>query len=145
MADLNKVDEKLDALAAKVERHKLTKWILVALALALLVALGLWATKARATGGHHVVPIIVKPVVPPVPPVVTPPPASVPVSPPSSGAAPSQPSGGGGGTLGWYVMGAVAIYFGAVIRSHWIWCAEDDRKPAKERKCYRPLRDGFPK
>lgn len=71
MADLNKVDEKLDALAAKVERHKLTKWILVALALALLVALGLWATKARATGGHHVVPIIVKPVVPPVPPVVT--------------------------------------------------------------------------
>lgn len=42
-------------------------------------------------------------------------------------------------------MAGVAIYFGAVIRTHWLFCAEDDRKPPERRVCYRPLRDGMPK
>ena len=120
---------------------------LVALAIGIL--LGVWTGASWATGGHVVVPVVVKPpVVVAPPPVPAPPPPSVAVPPPSSAAAPQpQPSGGGSGpgAMGWAVMGGVAVYFGAVIRSHWLWCAEDDRKPAKERKCYRPLRDGMPK
>lgn len=49
----NKVNEALDGAAAKVERARLTKWALVALVVILLIALGLWAGKARATGYEH--------------------------------------------------------------------------------------------
>lgn len=142
---MKKADAELTKLADTVTRKGATKWVVLGLVLAVfaLLAVALWPAKAHATGGH-VVPVIVKP------PVVVPPPAPPPAAapPPSQPAAPAQqPSGGGGGSsaLGWYVMGAVVIYFGAVIRSHWLWCAEDDRKPEKERKCYRPLRDGMPK
>lgn len=37
---VEKTDAALDEMAAKVERHQLTKWILVALALASLIAVG---------------------------------------------------------------------------------------------------------
>lgn len=120
---------------------------LVALAIGIL--LGIWSASLWATG-VHVPPVVVKPPVvvptpppapPPAPVVVTPPPATA-----SSAQPASQPSGGGGGSaFGWYVMAGVAVYFTAVVYSHWIWCVEDDRKPKEERKCYRPLRDGMPK
>lgn len=118
---------------------------LVALAIGIL--LGIWSASLWATG-VHVPPVVVKPPVVVSTPPPAPPPPSVAVPPPSSAAAPeTQPAAGGrgSGALGWWVMAGVAIYFGAVIRSHWLWCAEDDRKPANERKCYRPLRDGMPK
>lgn len=47
------VNAALNNAAAKVERTKLTKWILVALAAVLLIAVGLWFSKARATGYEH--------------------------------------------------------------------------------------------
>lgn len=111
-----------------------------------LVILGAFVS-AHATGGHYVVPVVVKPPVVVAPPVVvTPPPAPVaPIPPPAAPAQQSVASGNGPGALGYGVMAGVSIYFGAVIWAHWVWCAEDDKKSAKERKCYRPLRDGMPK
>lgn len=112
-----KANEALDGVAAKVERTRLTKWVLVALAVVVVLLLAAWFTKARATGMEHaIVPVVVK-TAPVVPPVVVPPPVSVPVPPPSSGAAPVQPSGGGNGpgAMGWYVMGGVIVFFVAVI------------------------------
>ncbi len=153
----DKANAALDDAAAKVERAKLTKWILVALAVLLLVAVGLWFSKARATGWHHVVvkpPVVVAPpvvVTPPVPapvapPVVAPvaPPPAVATTPPPAPAQQPAAAHKGPGVMAYAVMAGVAIYFGAVIRSHMIWCAEDDKKAKKDRKCYRPLRDGLP-
>lgn len=48
-----KANEALEGVAAKVERSRLTKWILVALVIVLLVAVGLWFSKARATGYEY--------------------------------------------------------------------------------------------
>lgn len=45
-----KVNEALQGAAAKVERQGLTKWVLVALIVVLVIAVGLWFSKARATG-----------------------------------------------------------------------------------------------
>ena len=119
------------------------------------IVLGAGMTAAFATGYHSpMIPPIVKPpiVVPPpvvVPPVVVPPPV---VTPPAATPAPvapaQQPVSSAKGLSQWpgyAAFAGVAIYFGAVIRSHMIWCAEDDRKPEKDRKCYRPIRDGMPK
>lgn len=49
----DKANEALDSTASKIERAKLTKWVLVALAVVLLIAIGLWFSKARATGYEH--------------------------------------------------------------------------------------------
>lgn len=107
------------------------------LALAVGVCLGAASAYSYATGGAA--PVVVKPPIVVVnPTTVTPPPAA-----PSAPA--QQPSvASGSGHFNWFVMVGVAVYFTAVIRSHMIWCAEDDKKPANERKCYRPLRDGMP-
>lgn len=48
-----KANEALDGAAARIERAKLTKWVLLALAIVLLIAVGLWFSKARATGYEH--------------------------------------------------------------------------------------------
>lgn len=125
--------------------------IVAILATALLA--GQSATWATGSHWHYVKPPVVKPPIvtpPPVsPPVVTPPPPTV--TPPTGGQVapsptPEQPSGGGNGPglAGWIAVGVVVAYFTAVVRSHMAWCAEDDKKPARERKCYRPLRDGMP-
>lgn len=140
----DKANEALDGAAAKVERAGLTKWILVALAVVLVVLIFSWARAARATGVEHAVvqtiaPVVVKPAAVVVPTVVTPPPA---VTAPSATA--QQAPGNGPGTIGYAVAVGVAVYFGAVIRSHWIFCAEDDKKKKEARRCYRPLRDGMP-
>lgn len=109
--------------------------------------IGGYAALSDATGIHAPV---VAPVLAPVPiaPSAPPPPPVAVTPPPSSAAAsnPGQPASGarGPGPLGWWVMAGVALYFGAVIREHWLWCIEDDRKPERERRCYRPLRDGMP-
>lgn len=113
-------------------------------------AIGGYAALSDATGVHAPPPIVLKPPVLVAPATIAPtapPPPSVAVTPPpASVAAPEQPAAGGRGpgALGWWVMAGVAIYFGAVIREHWLWCIEDDRKPERERRCYRPLRDGMP-
>lgn len=106
-----------------------------------------WATQSH---WYHKPPIVKPPVV--TPPVVSPP---VVTTPPPTTAAPVQPtqpaqqptygsSSSSGKWVGYGVMVGVGVYFSAVIRSHMAWCAEDDKKPARERKCYRPLRDGMP-
>lgn len=115
----NKVNEALEGAAAKVERAKLTKWALVALAVALVCLVAFWAFPAKATGMEHAV-VTVKTVVAPT--VVAPPPA--PVAAPPSVAAPTspstQPSGGGGGNSSWLAKGGavmigVGVFFYAVI------------------------------
>jgi hypothetical protein len=45
-----KANEALDSAAAQVERAKLTKWVLLALAGVLLVVIWMWFAKAQATG-----------------------------------------------------------------------------------------------
>ncbi len=119
----NKVNEALDGVAAKAERTRLTKWIIVALvALLLVYVYAFWPSKARATGFEHAVvkPLVVAPVA--APPVVAPPAASAAV--PPSAAAPAspstQPSGGGGGGSSWLAKGGwamigVTVFFYAVI------------------------------
>ncbi|MCC7144229.1 MAG: hypothetical protein IT349_19210 [Candidatus Eisenbacteria bacterium] len=149
-----KVNDALDGAAAKVERQKMTKWVMVALVAVLLVVMVMWASAAQATGWHHVKPVIIKTVVVK-PPVVVPPPAPPPVVtpvPPASAppAAPAQqPSAGGSGpgTLSWIVFGAVVVYFTAVIRSHMIFCAQREEQWHKDNKvarCYNAERDGLP-
>lgn len=152
-----KADAELTKLADMVTRKGATKWVVLGLVLAVfaLLAIALWPAKAHATGGHVPPVVVVKPPVvvpPPAPPPVVVAPTGATVTPPAAPpAAPSTPSpqpsagGNGPGALGWYVMAGVAIYFGAVIRTHWLFCAEDDRKPPERRVCYRPLRDGMPK
>lgn len=111
----DKANEALEGAAAQVERAKLTKWVLLALGIVLLIAVGLWFSKARATGFHP--PIIVTPpvVAPPVvvaTPVVVPPPSTAAATPLPA----EQPSGGGSGfNPGYFVMAGVAIFFYAVI------------------------------
>jgi len=142
-------DAKLTSLAEAVTARGATKWVILGLLIAAfaIVAMILWPAKAHATG-VYAAPVVVKTIVvppPAPPPAVVTPPAAPPSAPPPAPAQQPAAGGNGPGALGWYVMAGVAIYFWAVIRSHWIWCAEDDRKPEKERKCYRPLRDGMPK
>lgn len=144
---LTKADEMLNSAAARVERHQLTKWFVLGIIGGALLFTA-WA--AFATGSEHVVKHglkWVKPVKPPVvaPPVAPPPVASSPVTsaPPAPAQQPAAPHKGPG-VMAYAVMAGVAIYFGAVIRSHMIWCAEDDKKKKEDRKCYRPLRDGMP-
>lgn len=111
----DKMNEALDSAAGKVERARLTKWVLVALAVVLILLIVAWARAAHATGYEHAVPIVVKAatVVPPT--VVTPPVVTPPVAPPTTAPPAQPPSGSGPGALGWYVMAGVAVYFWAVI------------------------------
>jgi hypothetical protein len=144
----DKANEALSGAAAKVERAGLTKWILVALGVVLLILIGVWASAAHATGWHHA------PVVPPkvviAPPVAAPPPAAVPPAapPPATPAPQSQPSGSGPGAVSWVVFGAVVVYFANVIRVHWIACAQREEQWHKDNKvarCYNAERDGLPR
>jgi hypothetical protein len=126
--ELSEVRDKIVEGAAKNPKRFVN--LMAAVILFLLVLIGLaYCSKAGATGLH------VKP------PVVAPPPSSPPGN-------PSQPAakGGGGSFLskgGWAMIG-VMVYFGLVIYEREKWCAEDDRKPPADRRCYRPLRDGMP-
>lgn len=122
------------------------------IAVPLVIAL-LWGANAHAQspfgnwGQYDVPPFAHKP--PPVvvkPPVVTPPVQSSPVATPPAAPA-DQPGGymgGGGDPVGPWVFVGIGIYMGAVIRSHILFCAEDDKKEEKDRVCYRPLKHGMP-
>ena len=144
---MKKADAELTKLADMVTRKGATKWVVLGLVLAVfaLLAIALWPAKAHATGGHVPPVVVVKP------PVVVPPPAPPPaVVTTTTAPTPTpqpQPSGGGNGpgTAGWLAFGFVATFLGNVVRTHWLFCAEDDRKPPERRVCYRPLRDGMPK
>lgn len=142
--EMKKADAELTKLADMVTRKGATKWVVLGLVLAVfaLLAIALWPGKAGATGFEHaVVPVVVKPT------VVVPPPAPPPAAVPAPAAPAPQPAGGGNGpgTAGWVAFGFVVSFLGNVVRTHWLFCAEDDRKPPERRVCYRPLRDGMPK
>lgn len=146
-----KIDQVLDDAAAKVERQRLTKWFVLGVVALILVIVGMLAWPAHATGWHHTPnfpPIVVKP------PVVVPPPAPPPaVTPPTTPNVPAQQPAAGGKSASFWSKGGivfvgVAIYFGAVIRSHWIFCAQREEEWHKDNKvarCYNAERDGLPR
>lgn len=132
--------------------------IVAGVVVVLLILLGVaYCTKARATevevmhhGWKHLHHVVKPPIVPPVvPPVVVPPVVVPPVAPPAAApTAPATQAGPATGSAspwpGYIAIAGVAIYFSAAIYTHWIFCAEDDKKKKEDRVCFRPLRDGMP-
>ena len=111
----NKVNKALDGAAAKVERSRLTKWILVALAVVLVLLVFAWAKAAHATGLEHAV--VVTTVVKAAPAAVT---AAAPAAATSGaasggGAAPVVAGGGGSSLAGTVAFAGVGVFFWAVI------------------------------
>lgn len=150
-------DEKLTSLTELVTRKGWTKWVVLGLLVlaAVLAFMLLWPGKAGATGLEHAagqVIVVAKPIVPAVvtPAAVTPAAAAPAATAATPAAAPAQqPSPGGGGGSSWLASGGFAfigsgIFLSAVGVSHFLFCAEDDKKNKEERVCYRPLRDGMP-
>jgi hypothetical protein len=147
---VEKADAKLTSLTELVTRKGWTKWaVLGAIAfVVVVVALLLWPGKARATGYEHAVKVVI--VKATSSPAVAAPAVAAQATAPASAAVPAQQSAsGGGGGSSWLASGGLAfigtgIFLAAVGVSHFLFCAEDDKKKREERVCYRPLRDGMP-
>lgn len=153
-----KAEAKLAGLAEIVTTKGWTKWLIVVALVLLVLVVGMVLWPAHATGGHHygVEMVIPKPAVP-VPPAVPPnaAPAAAPAATPAAAASqpsapaqqPSGPVGKWGDPVGPFVFAGVGIYFGAFIRSHWIFCAqreEEWHRDNKAARCYNAERDGLP-